>query len=92
MLLFDFRNSGESEGNLTTVGQLEVRDLLGAVDYVKSKPEISRKVVLLGFSMGATASLLAGARDREVDAVIADAPLADMRSYLKSLEQFLAKV
>ncbi|MEN6324742.1 MAG: alpha/beta fold hydrolase [Syntrophomonas sp.] len=83
VLLFDFRNSGESDGNLTTVGQLEVRDLLGAVDYVKSKPEISRKVVFLGFSMGATASLLAGARDPEVDAVIADAPFADMRSYLE---------
>ncbi len=83
VLLFDFRNSGESEGNLTTIGQMEVRDLLGAVDYVKSKPEISRKVVLLGFSMGATASLLAGARDPEVDAVIADAPFADMRTYLK---------
>lgn len=83
VFLFDFRNSGESEGNLTTVGQLEVRDLLGAVDYVKSKPEISRKVVLLGFSMGATVSLLAGAREPEVDAVIADAPFADMRSYLE---------
>lgn len=83
VLLFDFRNSGESEGNLTTVGQLEVCDLLGAVDYVKSKPEINHKIVLLGFSMGATTSLLAGARDPEVDAVIADAPFADMRSYLE---------
>lgn len=83
VLLFDFRNSGESGGNLTTVGQLEVRDLLGAVDYIKAKPEISRKIILLGFSMGATTSLLAGAREPEVDAVIADSPFANMRSYLE---------
>ncbi|WP_054696453.1 alpha/beta hydrolase [Syntrophomonas palmitatica] len=82
VLLFDFRNSGESGGHLTTVGQYEVRDLLGAIDYVKTRPQISRDIVLLGFSMGASTSLLAGARDTEVDAVIADAPFADMQSYL----------
>jgi len=82
VLLFDFRGCGESAGDLVTVGQLETQDLLGAIDYVQSRPEVSRKIVLLGFSMGATTALLAGARDSEVDAVIADAPFADMRSYL----------
>lgn len=82
VLVFDFRGSGQSEGDLVTVGQLETEDLLGAIDYVKGRPEISQKIVLLGFSMGATTSLLAGARDPEVDAVIADSPFADMRSYL----------
>ncbi|MGE5391023.1 MAG: alpha/beta hydrolase [Deltaproteobacteria bacterium] len=82
VLLFDFRGSGESSGDLVTVGQLETRDLLGAIDYVLSQPKIANKIVLLGFSMGATTSLLAGARDPEVDAVIADAPFADMKSYL----------
>lgn len=29
VLLFDYRNSGESAGEMTSVGQYEVRDLLG---------------------------------------------------------------
>lgn len=82
VLLFDFRSCGESEGNLTSVGQYEVRDLLGAVDYVKSRPELSPRIVLFGFSMGAATSILAGAREPAVEAVIADSPFADLKSYL----------
>lgn len=82
VLMFDFRNSGESEGSLTSVGQFEVRDLLGAVDFVKSRAELNQKVVLFGFSMGASTSILAGAREPAVAAVIADAPFADLQDYL----------
>ncbi|UJF35217.1 alpha/beta hydrolase [Paenibacillus hexagrammi] len=50
LLMFDFRNSGESEGTMTTVGYMEKQDLLGAIDWVKEhKPG---KIGLLGFSMG----------------------------------------
>ncbi len=82
VLMFDFRNSGESEGELTSVGQYEVQDLLGAVDFIKSKPEISNQIVLLGFSMGASTAILAGARESAVTAVIADSPFADLQTYL----------
>jgi dipeptidyl aminopeptidase/acylaminoacyl peptidase len=82
VLMFDFRNSGESEGKLTSVGQYEVQDLLGAVDFIKSKPEISKQIVLFGFSMGASTAILAGAREPAVSAVIADAPFADLKTYL----------
>lgn len=82
VLMFDFRNCGESEGNVTSVGQFEVLDLLGAVDLVKSRPELDQDIVLFGFSMGAATSILAGARESAVAAVIADAPFADLKSYL----------
>jgi len=82
ILMFDFRNSGESEGSLTSVGQYEVRDLLGAVDFIKSQPDLNRQIVLYGFSMGASTAIMAGARDLDVAAVIADSPFADLRSYL----------
>jgi fermentation-respiration switch protein FrsA (DUF1100 family) len=82
VLMFDFRNSGESEGELTSVGQYEVQDLLGAIDYIKSKTEISSEIVLLGFSMGASTAIVAGAREPAVSAVIADAPFADLETYL----------
>lgn len=83
VLLFDFRNSGESGGELTSVGQYEVQDLLGAVDFVKSQPDLGQQIVLYGFSMGAATSLLAGAREPAVAAVIADSPFADLKTYLQ---------
>lgn len=82
VLMFDFRNCGESEGNQTSVGQYEVQDLLGAVDFIKSQPDLNQKIVLFGFSMGAATSIMAGAREPAVSAVIADAPFADLKSYL----------
>lgn len=82
VLMFDFRNSGESEGDLTSIGQYEVRDLLGAVDFIKSKPEKAEQIDLLGFSMGASTAILAGAREPAITAVIADSPFADLQTYL----------
>lgn len=82
VLMFDFRGCGQSEGNMVSVGQYEVRDLLGAIDYVKSFTELSPRIVLLGFSMGAATSILAGAREPAVEVVIADSPFANLKNYL----------
>lgn len=82
VIMFDFRNSGISEGSLTSVGQYEVQDLLGAVDYVKSQPGLNQEIVLMGFSMGASTAILAGAREPAVAAVVADSPFADLATYL----------
>lgn len=82
VLMFDFRNSGQSDGELTSVGQFEVRDLLGAIDFVKTRPDLNQQIILIGYSMGAATSILAGAREPAVAGVIADAPFADLRSYL----------
>ena len=84
VLLFDYRNSGESAGQMTSVGQYEVRDLLGAVDYVHSRQDLNPKVALLGFSMGAATAILAGAEEPTVAAVVADAPFADLTRYLEA--------
>ena len=81
-LMFDFRNSGLSEGRLTSVGQYETRDLAGAVDYVQSRSELKQPIILFGFSMGASTAILTGAREPAVDAVIADSPFADLKDYL----------
>ena len=84
VLLFDYRNSGESAGQMTSVGQYEVRDLLGAVDYVHSRQDLNPKVALLGFSMGAATAFLAGAAEPSIAAVVADAPFADLTRYLET--------
>lgn len=81
-LLFDFRDSGESDGNVTTVGALEKTDLISAVKYVEGQGYGKNGIGLIGFSMGAATSLDAAADLPEVKAVIADSPFADLTTYL----------
>lgn len=80
-LMFDFRNSGESDGKVTTIGAKEKYDLLGAIRWIKQQND--KPIVLYGVSMGAATSLLAAGMSKDVVAVIADSPFSDLRGYLK---------
>ncbi|WP_216318455.1 alpha/beta hydrolase [Deinococcus aestuarii] len=65
-LRFDFRGSGESEGefNEMTVAR-EVEDVEAAFDYVRGLPLLDpERVMLLGFSMGGLVAALAAERVR----------------------------
>lgn len=83
VLMFDFRGCGESGGDFTSVGQFEKDDLISAVDFVKKMGRPGEHVGLLGFSMGAVTSITAAAEDARIEAVVADAPFADLEGYLK---------
>ncbi len=62
VLTFDFRAYGDSEGHLTTFGDRERMDVLGAVRWArKSKPDQSHHIYGIGVSTGAAALLLAAA-------------------------------
>jgi uncharacterized protein len=82
VLMYDFRNCGQSGGKLTSVGYYEKLDVLGAIDWVK-KHSPENRIVLLGFSMGGISSLLAAAEETDVSGVISDSTFDDLRSYLK---------
>lgn len=88
---FDLRNSGESDGKDTTLGYSEKEDVLAAIKYMSDQG--SKHITLMGFSTGAAASILAAADSenaygKNVDAVIADSPYADLKDYLsKSLNK-----
>ncbi|UFJ43349.1 alpha/beta hydrolase [Brevibacillus humidisoli] len=82
ILMFDFRNAGLSEGEVTTVGLYEQRDLLGAIDYV-SHHYPQQQIALIGFSMGAATSLLVAGVDHRVKAVVADSPFYSLWDYLQ---------
>ncbi|MCS6860049.1 MAG: alpha/beta hydrolase [Abditibacteriales bacterium] len=74
---FDFRGRGESAGNTCTIGYREVNDLLGAVRYLRARPETkSQKIGVLGLSMGGAVCIMGAAREKEIAAVVADAPYA----------------
>lgn len=82
VLMFDFRNAGESGGSRTTIGLLEQRDLLGAIDYVEQR-EPATEIGCIGFSMGAATSLLVAGKDDRVKAVVADSSFSCLYTYLR---------
>ncbi|NOV03343.1 alpha/beta hydrolase [Paenibacillus planticolens] len=81
VLMFDFRNSGNSQGNLTTVGYLEKQDILGAIRWVQE--HAPSKICLFGFSMGGSTSLLAAAEESSVSGVITDSAFSQLSPYLR---------
>ena len=78
VLLFDFRNHGESDGRSTSLGFLERLDVLGAYDFLKEKRDRLR-FVLLGVSMGAVTVIhAAGGFQQDLEAIIADSPFQSL--------------
>lgn len=83
-LLFDFRGHGAHAGqNGVTIGFNEQQDLLGAINFAKSKG-IGDTIGLIGFSMGASTALSVLDKTTNVDFVIADSPFSDLKDYLNS--------
>lgn len=80
VLALDLRNSGESSGDISALGLSEKNDVLSAIQYAKSLG--AKRIILTGYSTGASASLLAAAVTPEVSAVIADTPYSDLKEFL----------
>jgi len=80
LLMIDLRNFGESDGTPEgiTFGDLEVNDVVGAIDVLAARAPML-PVGALGFSMGGATVLRAAARDRRLRAVVADSAYADAR-------------
>ncbi|EGL83033.1 alpha/beta hydrolase fold-containing protein [Caldalkalibacillus thermarum TA2.A1] len=81
VVMFDFRNSGESEGNMTTVGLYEKDDLISVVQSMKVR-YLDLPLGVIGFSMGAATALQAAAEEPLIEAVVADSPFRDLKAYL----------
>ena len=78
-LIFNFRGTGRSQGNLDILGW--TRDLQAAVDYLYNLKEIDKsRVCLLGFSGGAAVSVYVAAHDARVSLVVTCACPADFDS------------
>jgi len=73
VLCFDFRAHGLSGGRYTTVGHNETNDVIGAVEYLAERPEVdAERIGVIGFSMGAAATIQAAARCPKIAAVVSD--------------------
>jgi len=85
ILLFDFRGHGESESIATSGGNAEIRDLEAALVVARQQAEtIPGKIVIHGFSMGASVALLLDPQP-DVVAIIADSPYARLDEILKRI-------
>lgn len=74
VLMFDFRGHGRSEGQYVSMGCCERQDLLGAVDYLRSRG-IDR-VGVLGFSMGGAVAMATAPHTEAIRAVVSDGGFA----------------
>jgi dipeptidyl aminopeptidase/acylaminoacyl peptidase len=75
VLIFDLRAHGSSDGEVCTNGWMESNDLLGAVDYLRSRDDVDAdKIGVLGLSLGGQVALRAAAQDETLRAVVAEDP------------------
>ena len=81
VLMFDLHGFGESDGNTVSGGYYEKEDVKGAVAYISERG--FNNIGVLGFSLGAVASLLAAAEDEQIDAVVADSSFADLNDIME---------
>jgi alpha-beta hydrolase superfamily lysophospholipase len=90
VLLFDFRSMGESEGDLCSIGHLEVNDLLGAVDYLVRRPEMyGLEAGVFGISMGGAAAIMAAAQDERIAAVATHGAYASLERAIQQRGRML---
>ncbi|HEU5383583.1 MAG TPA: alpha/beta hydrolase [Ktedonobacteraceae bacterium] len=84
ILAFDMRGMGESAPAPLSEGYFEQRDVLGAVDFLRSGPlpyqalGRPRAIAAWGDSMGAATVLLAAAHEPTIRAVISDSGFASL--------------
>ncbi|MBA2714186.1 MAG: alpha/beta fold hydrolase [Rubrobacteraceae bacterium] len=89
VLLLDLRAQGESGGARRTLGYREVRDVQGALAWLRRQGYEARNIVLHGWSMGGATALRA-APGTGVAAVVEEAGYADLPLLLKgTLPEFV---
>ncbi len=82
VLMLDLRAQGASEGDRVTMGYEEVRDVHGALAWLKERGFPSGKVVFHGFSLGG-ATVLGAAPGTGVAAVVEESAYADLPLILR---------
>jgi pimeloyl-ACP methyl ester carboxylesterase len=83
VVLFDFRNHGQSGGSQTTAGVAEQNDLRAVIDWIGDE-KAPEHIAVLGVSMGGAAALAEAIADEDVDALILDSTHATLADALQA--------
>lgn len=76
LFFLDFRYFGQSQGNLTTIGFHEQKDLTSALDYLTQRGQT--KIGVMGFSLGGAVGILTAEKDQRIKAIISDSAFANL--------------
>jgi fermentation-respiration switch protein FrsA (DUF1100 family) len=88
---YDMRERGESGGGAVTLGAHEQYDLVSAVDYLVTRPDVDpHKIGALGVSLGGSVTILAAAQDPRIAAVVDDSGFSDASNVVStSFQKFV---
>ncbi|HEX8071851.1 MAG TPA: MFS transporter [Pyrinomonadaceae bacterium] len=89
VLLYDLRRHGRSTGEFSTVGYDERRDVAAAVGFVRARAP-GQKIVLMGVSMGAAATLLAAAEEQPAADIVGVVAESSFLSLADTVRQHVA--
>jgi fermentation-respiration switch protein FrsA (DUF1100 family) len=93
VLCFDFRAHGMSDGQFSSVGLHETNDVIGAVEYLKQRHEVDAvRIGVVGFSMGAVATIQAAAQCTDIAAVVADSAYASFLEAVRYSFRLVARL
>ena len=84
VLAWDARAHGESDGDISTIGYLEVLDVKAALDYVLAQPGVEH-VGAWGGSMGGATLIRAAARLPQIEALFIDSSFTSLEDELNYL-------
>lgn len=88
VLLLDARCHGRSDDAELTSMPAFADDIALGLEWLRSRSEVDRaRVVLVGHSVGAGASLLVGSRDEEVAGVVSIASMAHPETFMRAMLQ-----
>lgn len=82
LLFYDHRYFGESEGKISTAGLKEVKDVNAAIEFIQKRFGKNKSIALYGFSLSASAMMLA---KPQVNAIIADSAYANLDNLVKQI-------
>ncbi|HLA65092.1 MAG TPA: alpha/beta hydrolase [Candidatus Saccharimonadales bacterium] len=83
LVLFDFRNHGQSSGDQSTLGVTEQLDVKAVIDWLESAKKPTQ-VGLLGVAMGGSAAVNAADTDTRIRALILDSTHATLANALQA--------
>lgn len=74
VVVYDQRATGFSGGKYRGEGQIEADDLVETIAYLDYRERAARPIILIGWSLGADAALLAALEEERIDKVVAIRP------------------
>ena len=84
MLFLDLRHHGTSDGDISTLGLLEVRDVQAAFDFLIQQPEVNpERIAIYGHSMGGATAIMAFRRIPQARVLIAEAAYTSLEDNLR---------